>query len=167
MLRFIQRYKWLLIFAVLLSLNVVRYWPVKHASHATTTAGSPAAPPGGAQAMDAQIQARIDAMPDDQKAAARQRVQEDRQFFASIQNIPQNQRMATIMQHFADNPPPPGLYPTPPPPGAGGGPGNGPGGGNGGGGFGGNGGVPPIPPPDVRRPFEQAIINGMRAAGVH
>ena len=165
MLRFIQRYKWPLIFAVLLSLNVVRYWPAKHTTRTAAAAFPPAPPPGAMQAMAAQMQARVDALPDDQRAAAQQRMQEDRQFFAYIQNVPQAQRMPLIMQHFMENPPPPGMYPTPPPPGAGGGP-NGPGGGNGFNGFQASGGVPPILPPDARRPFEQAIINGMRAAGV-
>jgi hypothetical protein len=167
MLRFIQRYKWLLVFAVLLILNVIRYWPVKHVSKTAATGfpptigsgGSQGPGPGGFQAMAAAMQARIDALPDDQRAAAEQRMQDDKVFFASIQNLPPDERMAKTMAHFMDNPPPPGMFPPPPPPGSGGG-----GGGGFGGGFQASGGVPPIPPPAARRIFEQGYISAMQGA---
>jgi hypothetical protein len=166
----IQRYKWVILLAVLVMLNVIRYWPVKHATQTAANGFPPGAGgfqqpgPGGQQAMEAALQARIDALPDDQKAAAQQRVQQDREFFGSLKDLSPADRMPKMMQYFAQNPPPPWMLPPRPP---GGGQQGGPGGqgGNGFNGFQGNGGVPPILPPDARRPFEQAIINGMKAAG--
>lgn len=168
MSNFLQRYKWFLPLAVLLILNVIRYWPVKQASRNASSGlpsgmgsgGLQAMGPGGFQAMGAAIQARIDALPDDQKAAAQQRMQHDREFFASLQNLPQSERMAKMMEHFMENPPPPGMMPPMPPGGMP--PGSGGGGFNG---FQGNGGVPPILPPDQRQPIEQSIVNMMRGAG--
>jgi hypothetical protein len=83
-------------------------------------------------------------------------MEQDKEFFASLQNLPQNERMAKMMQYFADNPPLPSMMPPRPPGQAG----------TGFNGFQASGGVPPIPPPDVRRAFEQAMVNGMKAAGV-
>jgi hypothetical protein len=164
---FLQRYKWFFVLAVLLILNVIRYWPVKHASLSASTGLPPGMGSGSFQAMDparmqamgAAIQARIDALPDDQRAAAQQRMQQDREFFASLQNLPQSERMAKMMEHFMENPPPPRMMPPMPqggmPPGSGGGGFNG---------FQANGGVPPILPPDQRQPVEQSIVNMMRGA---
>jgi hypothetical protein len=177
MVQTLARYKWWLLLTVLLILNAIRYWPAKHASRAFV--GGP--PPGamganGFPPPDAAMQARIDALPDDQRKAVEDRIQEDKDFFASVQTLPDTERQQKVMEHFAQNPPPPGMpFPGPGggPPGLGGGaggpgpvgPGNG-GPGNGGPGGPGDGGTPRIPPPEVRRSMDQGLVNAMKSAGI-
>ena len=64
---FLNRHKWWLLLGVLLILNVIRYWPVKHA--APGGAGGPPGMGGPFPPPDAAMQAKIDALPDDQKEA--------------------------------------------------------------------------------------------------
>jgi hypothetical protein len=142
---FLQRYRWFLLLAVLLVLNGIRYWPVKHV--ASIPAGPAAMGAGGWQAA---IQARVDALPPDQKPAIEERIQQEKDFFVSLQNLPPEDRMSQMMQHFRDNPLPAVLQP----PAAGQ---------NGGaqGGFGTDG-VPTIQPPEVRRGLEKMFANMIR-----
>jgi len=173
---FLNRYKWWLALAVLLILNGIRYWPAKHAA--------PAGPPGvgrGFPTPDAAMQAKIDALPDDQKEAVNNWIRQQKDFFASVQNLPDDQMQQKMMEHFFQNPPPPGMPFRNPggPPGAGPDGNPPPGGGNGGTGGpggaglgrpGGNGGppgagTPHIPPPAVRRGMDQGLVNAMKNGG--
>ena len=164
---FLQRYKYWLLLAILLLLNVVRYWPAKHA---TAFGGGP---PGGFGANgfpqpDAQMQARIDAMPEEQRTAFQTRMKADREFFDTLKTLPDAERQQKIQEHFAQNPPPfppggmqpggPGVPGGSPPPGGPGGPGDGggPGGGPG------SGDAPRIPAPDGRRGMDQGLIDSMK-----
>lgn len=162
----LNRYKWLLVLAVLLILNVFRYW---HRHPARAAGGSP---PMAFPTPDAAMQAQIDALPDDQRLAAQNWIQGNKDFFASVQNLPQADRWQKMQEHFAQNPPPPGMpFPGPPPGGGGppgpggspppGGPPGGPGGPGGGpGGFGG------VPPPGVRHGMDQGLVNQMKEQGI-
>jgi hypothetical protein len=166
----LNRYKWWLLLAVLVILNVVRFWPVKHPAQARGFPGGP--PPGGFPGPDAAMQARIDSLPDDQKQAVEDWIKGNKDFFASVQNLPQSDRQQKIQEHFAQNPPPPGMpFPGPPPGGPAPGGSPGPGGpGNGGGPPGGpggpGGGGMHIPPPDVRRGMDQGLVNAMKSSGI-
>jgi len=160
----LQRHKWWLLLAVVLVLNAIRYWPVRHAAPGFGAGGPPPGGPGGPgggafREPDAAMLAQIQAMPQEQRAAVEQRMREDKDFFASVQNLPETERREKVQQHFAENPPPfgPPGPPGPPPGGAGGGPG-GPGGP-------GDGGAPHIPPPEVRRGMDQGLVNSMKNAG--
>jgi hypothetical protein len=102
-------------------------------------------------------------------------MKQGREFFASVQNLPDAERWQKMQQHFMQNPPPPGMpFPGPPgggPPGPGGSPPpGGPGGGGPGGGPGGpggpGGGGPHVPPPEMRRGMDQQIVNTMKAQGI-
>src|SRR5580704_17964461 len=102
---FLRRYKWWVLALVLLVvLNVVGFWPSKHASRGF--AGGPPMMDGKFHEPDAAMQARIDALPEPQRTAIETRMNQDRQFFASIQNLPEDQRRQMMQQHFAQNPPP-------------------------------------------------------------
>src|SRR5271166_5655805 len=143
-LEFLNRHKWWLLLAVLLILNVIRYWPVKH-----KTQGFAGGPPmaHGFPTPDAAMQARIDALPDDQKQAVNDWMQQQKDFFASVQSLPDDQKQQKMMEHFSQNPPPPGM-PFP------GGPGGQPGHGN-----------IHVPPPEVRRGMDQGLVNAMKNGG--
>ena len=175
----LRRYKWWLLLAVLLLLNVIRYWPAKHTTQ--TRNGGP--PPGGFPQPNAAMQAQIDALPDNQKLAVENWMKDAKEFSASIQNLPENQRREKMQEHMSQNPPPQGMpFPgpggpapnvdgSPPPngPGGQGGPGGGgPGGPGGPGAPGGpgDGGAPHIPPPDARRGMDQGLVNDMKNAGI-
>jgi hypothetical protein len=144
MYSFLRRHKWWLILAVLLVLNAIHYWPTKHTTR--RQAGGPP-PPGGFPQPDAAMEARINSLPDDQKLAVEDWMKQDRDFAASIQNLPEAERREKMQEHFSENPPPPGL-PFP-----------GPGGPD-------DGGAPHIPPPDVRRGMDQGLVNSMNNAGI-
>jgi len=166
---FLNRYKWWLVLAVLLIFNVIRYWPAKRAA--------PAGPPAAGRGFptpDAAMQAKIDALPDDQNEAVKDWMQQQKDFFASVQNLPDDQKQQKMMEHFSQNPPPPGMPFRDP----GGSPDAGPDGSPPGGGAGGSGlgepganggppgdGTPHIPPPDVRRGMDQGLVNAMKNGG--
>ena len=169
MLQALNRYKWFLLLAVLVIFNVVRYWPAKHTAARNPGGGPPMAFP----TPDPAMQAQIDALPDDQRLAVQNWIKDTKDFAASVQTLPQADRWQKMQEHFAQNPPPPGMpFPGPPPGGGppgpggsprpGGGPPRGPGGpgaGPGGGGFG-------VPPPEQRHGMDQNLVNQMKAAGI-
>jgi len=172
----LNRYKWWLLLAVLLILNAFRYWPAKHAAAHAFEGGPPPGMDRGFPQPDAAMQARIDALPDDQKTAVEDWLKDGKDFSDSIQSLPEADRRQKMMEHMMQNPPPPGM-PFPGsgggPPGAGapggggpgnGGPGNGgPGGPPGGPGGPGDGDIPHIPSPDVRRNMDQGLVNAMNS----
>jgi hypothetical protein len=169
MLEAVRRYKWWLLLAFMLVLNAIRYWPAKQAAN-----GFQGGPPQGFPTPDAAMQARIDALPDEQRLAVENWIKESKDFFASVQNMPQSDRWQKMQEHFAQNPPPPGMpFPGPGPggppgsSGTDGGPGPGPGGPGGGppGGSGGPGGPggPHVPPPDQRYKMDQGLVNAMKS----
>lgn len=154
----LRRNKWWLLLAILLLLNLIRYWPLRHASSSAAGHG-PSADAMQFPQPDAAMQARIDALPEDQKLAVEDRMKADRVFFASVQSLPPAERQQKMQEHFAQNPPPMGPPPGGPPPGSGG-PGDGGPGDPGNGPF--DGGAPHIPPPDVRRGMDLGLVNAMK-----
>jgi len=164
MIQHLQRHKWWALLAVLLLLNVIRYWPKKPAktafgpgqmpppmgaAGAPGDGGGPDGMPFGApsEAMRRRMEAMLKQLPADQRKAAEDRMKADKEFFDSLKDVPEDQRQAKIQQHFADNPPPPGIGP--------GGPGGGPGGPSGPGSF-----EPThLPPPEARHSMDQHIAN--------
>jgi hypothetical protein len=163
----LNRYKWFILLGILVLLLVIQRWPRHHAQPPQF-----GGPPRGFPTPDAAMQAKIDALPDDQRVAVENWMKDTKDFFASVQNMPQADRWQKMQEHFAQNPPPPGMPfqgpPGPPPGGNGspppGGPPGGPGGGGGPGGPGGGG--PRVPDPEERHGMDQGLVNAMKAAGI-
>jgi hypothetical protein len=159
--------KWWVLLAILVLLNVIRFWP-HHKVQAAT--GGQAGPQFGQP--DPRMQAQIDALPDDQKLAAQNWMSDTKKFADSVQSLPEDQRRQKMQEHFAQNPPPAGMpVPGPggPPPDGGGSPppGGPPGGPGGPGGAGGpDGSAPHIPAPEQRHDMDQHMVNDMKSAGL-
>jgi hypothetical protein len=169
MLQALNRYKWFLLLAVLVIFNVVHYWPARRPAVARNPGGGP---PMAFPTPDAAMQSQIDALPDDQRLAVQNWIKDSKDFFTSVQNLSQADRWQKMQEHFAQNPPPPGMpFPGPPPGGGGPGPGGspppgGPPGGPGGPGSPGGGGWGGVPPPEVRHGMDQGLVNRMKAQGI-
>jgi len=172
----LSRYKLAYILAILLLLNVIRFWPHKKKDDAEPSfpppppgaamngappdanagPGGPGGPPGRER-----MEEMMKKLPAEQRKVMEERMAEDRKFFDSIRDLSEGERRQKMQEHFAQNPPPfpPNGDGGPmPPPGAGGGPGagNGPGPNP----FG-NGGMH-LPPPGVRRSMDQQIANAQK-----
>ena len=158
-----------ILLVILLIMNGIRYWPHKHpAGPSAKVPGLPppggpmgAPPEGGAfsepnAAMPERMKAILQKMPAEQRKAFEDRMDKDRIFFASLRNLPEEQRRQKIADYFAENPAPPGFDPANGGPGIGG-PG-GPGGPEDGGAF-------PIPPPAERRSLDQQVANSQKMGG--
>jgi hypothetical protein len=170
----LSRYKLAYILAILIALNVIRFWPHKKSDAET---GSPPLPPGapmngalprpnfdpgdpGSPPGPERIEAMLQRLPAEQRKVAEQRMEADRKFFDSIRDLPEQERRQRATEHFAQNPPPfpsgADGVPMPPPAGAGPGGGDVPGAD-----FFGKGGMH-LPPPEVRRSMDQQIANGQK-----
>lgn len=167
----LSRFKLACILAILIVLNVIRFWPDKKSDPERDFPPPPSgaakngAPPGanfnpaglggtpGAERMEAMLKK----LPAEQRKAVEERIAADRQFFDSISDLPEEERRQKAREHFAQTPPPfpPDAdgAPMPPPGGAGPGDGNGPGREP----FG-KGGIH-LPPPEIRRSMDQQIAN--------
>jgi hypothetical protein len=150
-MEYFRHYRLVLLLIVLVGLNVYYFWPTKK----TTQTGFPH-PPGGMPPMgqpSAEMEARIKALPEDQQTAIKQRMQQDKEFFASIGNLSDSEKQQKIHDYMSKNPPPAGMFPGGPP-GSKDGPGGPP--------PGGPGDTPHIPPPDVRRDMDQHLVDAMK-----
>lgn len=161
------------ILLALLAANIYVRWPSRPAA-----SFGPPAPREIDAGMRARIDEAIEALPEEQRADARQKVAAMASFLDSVKNLPEAERVQKVREHFRENPMPflrpPGPPPQGEPPvggagaaGAGGAPAGGPGGvpggdprGAGGGPPGGPGGGPGsghIPPPEERYSMDQHI----------
>jgi len=162
-----RRFPLAVLLAVLLIIDGIKYWPPRHSGQALADARNlprriPGLPedlrgadafPEPAAAMRQRLDAMLQRIPEEQRKAIQDHLEKDRIFFASLRNLPEEQRRQKIAEYFAQNPPPPGFDPTNG--GAGiGGPG-GPGGPEDGGAF-------PIPPPAERRSLDQQVADSQR-----
>lgn len=170
----LSRFKLAYILAILVVLNVIRFWAQKRDD------GEPAFPPpplgaaiGGAP-LDAnagpggpggpprreRMEAMLNRLPAEQRKVVVERMAEERKFFDSIRDLPEEQRSQKMQEHFAQNSPPfppnGDGPPIAPPGGVGSGGGNGPGPES----FG-KGGMH-LPPPGVRRSMDQQIANAQK-----
>ena len=162
-----RRRKLAIVLAMLLALNAARFWHGKGSPGASRGGGRIFGPPGapgadpgrGADnpfpARDAAMRKRMETalqnIPEDQRKAIEDRMKADRVFFESLRDLPEDQRRKKMQEHFARNPPPPGLGPDGPGPAGAGDMENG----------------EPIrlPPPDVRRSMDQQIANSQKEPG--
>jgi len=158
---FSLRHKWAILLAVLLALIALKSWHAKHHSEASRGGERGFAPPEAGSsdnlfrepdpAMRQRMKAALQNMPQEQRQAVEDRMKAERAFFDSLRDLPEEQRRKMMLEHFAQNPPPPGFPP----------------GGPGGGGPGDldNGEPMHLPPPDVRRSMDQEIANSRKAPG--
>jgi len=155
------------ILAVLLLANLMVHWPSKKNPQRETGSGAPLFTGEMPEEMRSQFDDALKKLPEDQKVALKKRMAEEHSFFDSIKGLPDEERDRKIHEHFERNPPPaiPGL-PMPPLPGTvsaeGGNPGNVPPGAAGQSGSGGRKGKGGpwsghIPPPEMRRTWDQNI----------
>lgn len=151
---------------MLLLANLIIHWPGKKHPAAPGPLGMGGAPPPEIQA---QIDAAIQKLPEDQRIAASKRMEEERAFFDSVKTMPEQERQQKIQEHFAQNPMPqiPGV-PSPPPGSAPGANGTSTGGNGGPGPGGGSGGdwmqSGHIPQPEARHSMDQNIVNSQKSA---
>lgn len=121
------------------------------------------APPGPDSEPWQRMQEAIRKLPVEQRKQIEERMQKDQEFFATLQDLPPDQRRQKMEEHLAQNPPPflppppvdggPSGGGGPPPmpgPGGPGGPGNGP---------------MHLPSPSVRHDLDKQIANSQRKAG--
>lgn len=170
----LSRFKLAYILAILVVLNVIRFWPPKKDDAEPAFPPPPAgaamdgtppdenAGPGGpgGPAGRERTEAMLNRLPAEQRKVVVERMAEDRKFFDSIRDLPEEQRSQKMQEHFAQNSPPSPPngdgQPIPPPGGAGSEGGNGPGPES----FG-KGGMH-LPPPGVRRSMDQQIVNAQK-----
>jgi hypothetical protein len=170
----LSRFKLVYILAILLVLNAIRFW-----SHKKTEAEPAFPPPPPGAVMDGappdvnagpggpggppgreRREAMLEKLPAEQRKVVEARMAEDRKFFDSIHDLPEEERRLKMREHFAQNPPPfpPNGDGRPMPPSGGEGP---PGGDGRGSDPFGKGGMH-LPPPEVRRSMDQQIANAQR-----
>jgi len=125
---------------------------------------------GGDPEFHARVEAAIAKLGDEDRRRIEERLAKDREFFDSLRSLPSADRSGALRTYLAENPPPriPGLQIP------GGGPGANAGGALGGGGPGGPGdgmggegpGSGRIPPPEVRRGFDQKFVEFTTEGGM-
>jgi hypothetical protein len=162
-----SRQKLAVVLAMLVALNAARFWHGKPSSASSRdgrrifrprgalgTDGGPGADnpfPMPDPAMRKRMDIALQKMPEDQRKAIEDRMKEDRAFFESLHDLPEEQRRKKVEEHFAQNPQPPGFGP--------GGPGvGGPGDIE-------NGEPIHLPPPDVRRSMDQEFADLQKTPG--
>lgn len=117
-------------------------------------------PPGPDSAPWQRMQEAIQKLPVEQRKQIEERMQQDQEFFATLQALPPEQRRQKMEEHLAQNPPP--FLPPPP---TDGGPPPMPGPGGGGGPGGPENGPMHLPSPSVRHDLDRQIANSQRKAG--
>jgi hypothetical protein len=94
---------------LLILANLVIHWPRKTHSK-VNAAGAPhgvqRAPDNPPAEIKAQLEAAVQNLPEDQRAAVTQRMSEDRAFFDSVKDLPEQERQQKTQEHFVQNPPP-------------------------------------------------------------
>jgi len=157
---FLPRSPLVILLALLLILNGTRLWHRKHQFAGVADGFLPRQVPGLSQdlpgpdtilnptpAMRQRLEAVLQKLPEEQRKAFQDRIEQDRNFFASIQNLPEEEHRKKVAEYLAQNPPPPGFDPA-----------------NGGPDFAGSGwpgdkGAFPIPPPSERRSLDRQVAN--------
>jgi hypothetical protein len=156
-----RRRKLALVLVILLALTAARFWHGKVSPGASRAGGRNFGPPGALgvndpfpepdTAMRKRMEAALRNVPADQRKTIEDRMKADRVFFESLRDLPEDQRRKKLQEHFAQNPPPPGLGP------------NGPG--SGAPGDMDNGEPIRLPAPDIRRSMDQQIANSQGEPG--
>lgn len=162
------------ILTILLLANLAVHWPDKRTPKAKPGAGAPPFAGEMPAEMRPQFDEAMKRLPEDQRAVIEKRMVEERAFFDSVKELPDQEKQKRVSEHMEQNPPPqiPGL-PMPPlagagPPGTASSEGGGPGSGQppGPGGPPGSGGRPDgkggpwsghVPPPEMRHIWDQNI----------
>lgn len=159
------------VFSALFILCAVRLWPHKSArtqnpaaptgTFQTNAPGDGTPPSGPDSAPWQRMNAVLQKLPAQQRKFAEERMRKDQAFFASLRDLPQDQRQQKIQEYLAKNPPQfPPQFDGPPPTGA---PGQN---GEHGPGFDDPGQRPMhLPPPEVRHSMDQQIANTQKQGG--